>query len=395
MPNIFIVLFLFFIPTFSLDYPLNCFLEPQWHMFVTCDLPQQLQFSITDTNTENDVTLSFGQTYDWYFCPDGKYIGDFKWGSKHQNVELFRSDDYDNVCHRFKFGTIHCYWLVTPDGFYVSKHNVPYPNSDWHFVMVSTIAMCSLFVLIFLIISTSSITYVTPTSSVNDCVLLTRWHVFVTNGISENISVHIRSKDDDLGNRTLPYNGSFDWSFCDTGRTLFYSQFRWGSKYQTLNLFDANVWRKCDKGKFGTQHCYWLVRPEGFYISRGIRGFAPTNPDKLRLNGRATGFEHDIHNNSKAIRNGIGERVGTKTVPTKTPSRKAGRVPVGKGIGMVVPRGMELVCLRMIWYGVGKADVALRVGFKYKPLFGCEREDNRERDMWRMTRRHVMSTADD
>ncbi|KAJ9555259.1 hypothetical protein OSB04_009873 [Centaurea solstitialis] len=136
MPNIFIVLFLFFIPTFSLDYPLNCFLEPQWHMFVTCDLPQQLQFSITDTNTEKDVTLSFGQTYDWYFCPDGKYIGDFKWGSKHQNVELFRSDDYDNVCHRFKFGTIHCYWLVTPDGFYVSKHNVPYPNSDWHFDII-------------------------------------------------------------------------------------------------------------------------------------------------------------------------------------------------------------------------------------------------------------------
>ncbi|KAJ9538349.1 hypothetical protein OSB04_031082 [Centaurea solstitialis] len=28
-------------------------------------------------------------------------------------------------------------------------------------------------------------------------------------------------------------------------------------------------------------------------------------------------------------------------------------------------------------------------GFKCEPLFGCEREDNRERDTWRMTRRHV------
>ncbi|KAJ9536078.1 hypothetical protein OSB04_un000763 [Centaurea solstitialis] len=28
--------------------------------------------------------------------------------------------------------------------------------------------------------------------------------------------------------------------------------------------------------------------------------------------------------------------------------------------------------------------------FKCEPLFGCEREDNRECDMWRMTRRHLM-----
>ncbi|KAJ9548484.1 hypothetical protein OSB04_021027 [Centaurea solstitialis] len=27
--------------------------------------------------------------------------------------------------------------------------------------------------------------------------------------------------------------------------------------------------------------------------------------------------------------------------------------------------------------------------FKCEPLFDCEREDNRERDTWRMTRRHV------
>ncbi|KAJ9548412.1 hypothetical protein OSB04_020955 [Centaurea solstitialis] len=32
-------------------------------------------------------------------------------------------------------------------------------------------------------------------------------------------------------------------------------------------------------------------------------------------------------------------------------------------------------------------------GFKCEPLFGCEREDNPKHDMWRMTRRHVRSTA--
>ncbi|KAJ9552041.1 hypothetical protein OSB04_016086 [Centaurea solstitialis] len=34
-------------------------------------------------------------------------------------------------------------------------------------------------------------------------------------------------------------------------------------------------------------------------------------------------------------------------------------------------------------------------GFKCEPLSGCEREDNRKRDTWRMTRCHIKSTADD
>ncbi|KAJ9555757.1 hypothetical protein OSB04_010371 [Centaurea solstitialis] len=34
-------------------------------------------------------------------------------------------------------------------------------------------------------------------------------------------------------------------------------------------------------------------------------------------------------------------------------------------------------------------------GFKCEPLFGCEREDNRERDRWRMSRRHLKSTKED
>ncbi|CAI9259297.1 unnamed protein product [Lactuca saligna] len=100
------------------------------------------------------------------------------------------------------------------------------------------------------------------------CIILTRWHMFIVNGINENVALHLRSKDDDLGNHTLPYNGSYDWSFCDTGRTLFWSEIWWGSKYQNLNVFDANTWKMCDKGKFGTQHCYWLIRPEGFYMGR-------------------------------------------------------------------------------------------------------------------------------
>ncbi|PWA78013.1 plant self-incompatibility S1 [Artemisia annua] len=73
----------------------------------------------------------------------------------------------------------------------------------------------------------------------------------------------------DLGNHTIPYNGIYDWTFCDTGQNDFTSEFWWASKYKTFNVFDAQAWSVCKTGKFfGTEHCYWLVRADGFYIGK-------------------------------------------------------------------------------------------------------------------------------
>ncbi|GKD65711.1 plant self-incompatibility S1 [Tanacetum coccineum] len=99
------------------------------------------------------------------------------------------------------------------------------------------------------------------------CFLLPKWHMFVINDISEDIVVHVRSRRGaDLGNQTIHYNGIYDWTFCDTGQSLFTGEFWWASKYQSLNLFDTQAWKVCNNGKLGTQHCYWLVRSDGFYI---------------------------------------------------------------------------------------------------------------------------------
>lgn len=79
--------------------------------------------------------------------------------------------------------------------------------------------MRSLLVIVFFfIIATVSYEAVETSDS---CIVLTRWHIFVRNDIPENIVLHVKSKDDDLG------NGSYDWSFCNTLSTLFYSDFWW------------------------------------------------------------------------------------------------------------------------------------------------------------------------
>ncbi|KVH91501.1 hypothetical protein Ccrd_006473 [Cynara cardunculus var. scolymus] len=70
-------------------------------MFITSDLPDQLHLGVTDTYTETDVALSFGQAYDWYFCPSEKYIADFTWSSKHMHFEVFPQYG-KKICDRFK-----------------------------------------------------------------------------------------------------------------------------------------------------------------------------------------------------------------------------------------------------------------------------------------------------
>ncbi|KAM0059113.1 putative plant self-incompatibility S1 [Helianthus debilis subsp. tardiflorus] len=129
-------------------------------------------------------------------------------------------------------------------------------------------AMHNLFTLLTLL---SLITYVTHV-----CFLTAKWNLYVISNIEDDIVAHIKSGDDDLGNHTIPFNGNYNWSFCDRidGRTLFYGYFWWGSKFTSLALFDDELRGPCALNKESGQHCYWLVRPGGFYVSAYNRTFA-------------------------------------------------------------------------------------------------------------------------
>ena len=44
---------------------------------------------------------------------------------------MFDSRHPSNVCVKQGFGTQYCYWLVRPEGFYVSNVNNPFPSRSW------------------------------------------------------------------------------------------------------------------------------------------------------------------------------------------------------------------------------------------------------------------------
>ncbi|MFS8004329.1 putative plant self-incompatibility S1 [Helianthus anomalus] len=139
MSSLLFVVALFFTPTISYGYASNssenCILTPKWHMIVTNDLPDNINLFVHGDDMEQNVVLSFEKAYGWYFCQLGRvYTGQVTWGSKNITLDLY-DNHIKNFCFHYKFliGTQHCYWLVRSEGFYVSKHNSPFPSSNWHF----------------------------------------------------------------------------------------------------------------------------------------------------------------------------------------------------------------------------------------------------------------------
>ncbi|MFS8003629.1 putative plant self-incompatibility S1 [Helianthus anomalus] len=140
MPNLLVIGVLVFISTFSCANSLWCFGTPDWHMFVINGMPNDvIEAHIYDTYDDHPkcdhCKLSPEQVFDWYFCPvDSLYHGNFTWGTKSRSVELY-GKHISNVCFHYKFflGTQHCYWLVKPEGFYVSRHNLSHSDPNWRY----------------------------------------------------------------------------------------------------------------------------------------------------------------------------------------------------------------------------------------------------------------------
>ncbi|ESR33732.1 hypothetical protein CICLE_v10006408mg [Citrus x clementina] len=89
----------------------------------------------------------------------------------------------------------------------------------------------------------------------NACILFNKTYVQITNKLEtgEDLTLHCKSKDDDLGEHVLHKDESYNFSFCRNvfGETLYFCSFEWSGKVHRFDIFDES--------RDGCDHCNWRI----------------------------------------------------------------------------------------------------------------------------------------
>ena len=107
--------------------------------------------------------------------------------------------------------------------------------------------------------------------------------VSITNNLegNEDLNIHCKSKDDDLGQHLLHINQTFDWGFKPKffGNTLFFCSFQW--EKNPLLSFDAYDERR-DLGY--CEDCHWYIHKDApcRYQRRNPQGSRDPPPPIVR-----------------------------------------------------------------------------------------------------------------
>ncbi|KAK1412555.1 hypothetical protein QVD17_33909 [Tagetes erecta] len=98
------------------------------------------------------------------------------------------------------------------------------------------------------------------------------WNVAIYNGIPDStIGLHVKSKDDDLGEHYIAYGEHFYFHFCENifRRTVFAGDFSHGPQFAHFNVFDDEVAGVIGRSK--DSHVYWLLKGDGYYLSKELK----------------------------------------------------------------------------------------------------------------------------
>ncbi|XP_047318615.1 self-incompatibility protein S1-like [Impatiens glandulifera] len=97
-------------------------------------------------------------------------------------------------------------------------------------------------------------------------ILLEKVHVYLTNELASgnDLTVHCKSKDNDLGVHQIVYNGTYEWTFRNNiwDTTLFWCDLQWGQPMVTgsCHAYEADRdQRRCRK------RCMWKIKEMGLY----------------------------------------------------------------------------------------------------------------------------------
>ncbi|PWA40533.1 Plant self-incompatibility S1 [Artemisia annua] len=105
------------------------------------------------------------------------------------------------------------------------------------------------------------------------------WIVNVVDDINskELIQVHCKSKDDDIGMKSIGFGQSVDWKFCEnifSPSTLYFCHVYKGSQEQVFDVFNDKIKQTCREKDQKKDYwaCTWLIRPDGIYIRDRSQG---------------------------------------------------------------------------------------------------------------------------
>lgn len=88
-------------------------------------------------------------------------------------------------------------------------------------------------------------------------------HVIITNGLDQNLTLHCKSRDDDLGFHYVSPASNWDFrfrtSFFDS--TLFFCSFQWSNQFHYFDVYDH-----VRDGKRCKRECPWTVGPTGLCL---------------------------------------------------------------------------------------------------------------------------------
>ena len=103
------------------------------------------------------------------------------------------------------------------------------------------------------------------------CFWSSGWFINVANLIGkEKVLVHCRSKENDIGEKTIGWNESVHWQFCEnivSPSSLYYCHFYLGNREQTFDVFNGVMKHDCvEKEKKDFWRCTWLLKSDGFYF---------------------------------------------------------------------------------------------------------------------------------
>lgn len=135
-----------------------------------------------------------------------------------------------------------------------------------------------LYFLPFLILSTNLYSHVTSSTSDNpNCIFTRRFEVHVVNMLpnSPPMTVHCKSRDDDLGEHTVVYWQDYNFHFCTKLIfTLFWCRIKWQSKNIAFDVFSG----KWFPNRCATGICYWAAKEDGIYFADEL---PPNLPEKV------------------------------------------------------------------------------------------------------------------